>query len=399
MTHDVASGRTTSSQPLPSALGDFWLLEKIAEGGMAEVFLARRAGSGEDLFAVKRLHAALAQRGTFVDMFAREGQVAVWLRHPNIVRTFLAGTDQTNHFLAMEYLSGRELRDVARYLTERESKLPLPAVLWIAEQILAALAYSHEARDPQGNPLNLVNRDVSPTNVLVTYDGEVKLIDFGIAQTTVGFTTQIGQIKGKIAYMSPEQVRGLPVDRRSDVFSAGIVLHELLTGRRLFTGESDFSLMEAVRAAPIPPPSSRNPLVEPELDRLVQRALARSVEERFPDAGVLAEELLRYRRARGLAYGSGELGAWLRAAFADAYRLERQRLERARRAPLSAPVVAGGAVWDAQAADRPVPPAGDVLLPEAAPARSSARSLLPVLAGLLLGLALSALIYWLVLGS
>jgi len=366
---------------------------------MAEVFLARRAGSGEDLFAVKRLHAALAQRGTFVDMFAREGQVAVWLRHPNIVRTFLAGTDQTNHFLAMEYLSGRELRDVARYLTERESKLPLPAVLWIAEQILAALAYSHEARDPQGNPLNLVNRDVSPTNVLVTYDGEVKLIDFGIAQTTVGFTTQIGQIKGKIAYMSPEQVRGLPVDRRSDVFSAGIVLHELLTGRRLFTGESDFSLMEAVRAAPIPPPSSRNPLVEPELDRLVQRALARSVEERFPDAGVLAEELLRYRRARGLAYGSGELGAWLRAAFADAYRLERQRLERARRAPLSAPVVAGGAVWDAQAADRPVPPAGDVLLPEAAPARSSARSLLPVLAGLLLGLALSALIYWLVLGS
>ena len=183
------------------------------------------------------------------------------------------------------------------------------------------------------------------------------------------------------------------------VFSAGIVLHELLTGRRLFTGESDFSLMEAVRAAPIPPPSSRNPLVEPELDRLVQRALARSVEERFPDAGVLAEELLRYRRARGLAYGSGELGAWLRAAFADAYRLERQRLERARRAPLSAPVVAGGAVWDAQAADRPVPPAGDVLLPEAAPARSSARSLLPVLAGLLLGLALSALIYWLVLGS
>lgn len=386
----VRTGLPVSESGPLQPLGGYHLVEKIAEGGMAEVFLARRHGDDARLFAVKRLHPALAEREQFVEMFASEGQVATLLRHPNIVRTYEAGRSPEGCFIAMEYLAGRELRELTRYLGERAERLPIPVALWIVEQILAGLAYAHQAADPQGKPLELVNRDVSPTNVMLTFGGQVKLIDFGIAQTTVGFTSQIGHIKGKIAYMSPEQVRGLPVDRRSDVFSAGIVLHELLSGRRLFTGESDFSMMEAVRLAPISPPSTHNPLVEPELDRIVLRALERQVSARWPGAAELGEALAGYRRQRGLAYGEQELSARMLSTFAEHHRADQERQERARGLVLvrSAPRAADTGEAAGQSAGTGHPPACATL-----------RRLLPVLAGLLLGLLLSALVYWVVLGG
>ncbi|MBM4321797.1 MAG: serine/threonine protein kinase [Deltaproteobacteria bacterium] len=391
-------GKPVSGADLPLPLGDFCLVERLAEGGMAEVFLARRYDDPGEVLAIKLLHPSLAERMQFVEMFASEGQVAALLHHPNIVRTYLAAQDGERCFICMEYLSGRELRELTRYLNERDQRLPVPVALWITEQILEALHHAHTALDAQGSPLDLVNRDVSPTNVMLTFTGQVKLIDFGIAQTTVGFTSQIGHIKGKIAYMSPEQVRGLPVDRRSDVFSAGIILHELLTSRRLFTGESDFSVMEAVRLALIPPPSVSNPLVEQELDRIVLRALERPVARRFAGARELGEALRRYRECRGQRYGEEELAVLMRSAFLAHFRADEARLTRVRSLALPARTASPGP--DAGKATQAGWPLEQYLSRGmAAPGKLSLHSLLPVLVGLLLGLVLAAFIYYTVLGG
>ncbi len=381
-----------SEAATPLRLGDVTLLDKVAEGGMAEVYLGYRAAPPE-VVAVKCLHGHLAKRQQYVDMFLSEGQVATLLVHPNIVRTWEAGHADGRFYITMEYLSGRDLRDLVRYLAERDQRLPIPAVVRIVDRMLDALDYAHDVSDDRGQPLQLVNRDVSPTNVVLTFDGHVKLIDFGIAQTSLGFTTQIGHIKGKIACMSPEQVRGLPVDRRSDVFSAGIVLHELLTGRRLFVGDSDFALMEAVRTAPVPAPSVANPLVDAGLDAIVANALRRPREQRYPTAAAFRIALQKYGEERGFSYSEPDLARLLKAAFADRRTKDRERIEQALKAARGPSP--RERVVDATPALRVERAPAAVT----APPRSRKNSVLPVILGLVLGLAVSGLIYWLVLGG
>jgi len=225
----------------------------------------------------------------------------------------------------MEYLDGKDLNHILRRCQETGRRIPIPHALFIAAKICRALHYAHTLTGPQGRPLNIVNRDVSPSNVRVLYDGQVKLLDFGIAQAVLQVTSEIGVLKGKYSYMSPEQVRGLPVDRRTDIFSAGIVLHEMLSCARLFRDESEFVLMEMVRRAEVDSPSAFNPRVPPALDRVVMRALNREADQRYQDAATMADQLEQILES--YSFEVAELGSFVRGLFHVDYELDQRILE------------------------------------------------------------------------
>ena len=275
----------------PSRFGDYFLVGLAARGGMAEVYKGRRLDRPGELFAIKVMRQSLAGDARFVDMFRREGQLAVMLEGPSIVTTVEAGEIDGVPFIAMEYLPGCDLNTMLRICQRRDQRIPVPLALYIAVQVLDGLDVAHNLRGADGRPLNLVNRDVSPSNVRVTFDGAVKLIDFGIARALMKFTSEIGVLKGKLSYMSPEQARGLPVDARSDIFSTGILLHELLSREKLFSGDSEFAVREAVSTAEVPAPSRFNRRVSAELDAVVGRALQRDPGRRFPSAADFASAL------------------------------------------------------------------------------------------------------------
>jgi serine/threonine protein kinase len=256
----------------PVRFGPYLLLERVATGGMAEVFKAKKAGAG-DFVAIKRILPAIAQDPTFVEMFLDEARIAKELHHPNIARILDMGQVGRSPYLVMEYVYGRDLRAVLQRVRERGERVPAPMACHVMSKVCEGLHHAHDKRDAQGEPLELVHRDVSPQNILVSTAGHVKLIDFGVAKAaTKASKTHSGMLKGKLGYMSPEQVRGLPLDRRSDIFAAGIVLYELLTGERLFVGSTDFSTLERIRNVDIQPPSEVAADVPPELERIVLRA-------------------------------------------------------------------------------------------------------------------------------
>nr|HEX4316882.1 serine/threonine-protein kinase [Kofleriaceae bacterium] len=281
-------------EPVP--FGDYELLGLIARGGMAEVYRARPRKLPRRLLAIKVMRPQLAREPRFVDMFHREGKLAMLLRNRCIVETVAIGRADDRHFIAMEYVPGRDLTQVLRRAQDRQKddpkfRIPVPHAVFIAARIAEGLHFAHTLVGPDGRLLNIVNRDVSPSNVRMSYDGDVKLLDFGIAQALMKFTSEIGILKGKFSYMSPEQIRGMPLDSRTDVFSAGIILHEMLTTQKLFRGDTEFALMEKVRKAEVPSPSSFNRRVTPELDDIVLRALARDVADRYQSAQQLAQDL------------------------------------------------------------------------------------------------------------
>ncbi len=281
-------------EPVP--FGDYELLGLIARGGMAEVYRARPVRGPRRLLAIKVMRPQLAREARFVDMFHREGKLAMLLRNRCIVETLAYGRADDRHFIAMEYIGGRDLTQVIRRCQDRQKedakfRVPVPHAVFIAARIAEGLHFAHTLVGPDGRLLNIVNRDVSPSNVRMSYDGDVKLLDFGIAQALMKFTSEIGILKGKFSYMSPEQIRGMPLDARTDVFSTGIILHEMLTTQKLFRGDTEFALMEKVRKAEVPPPSSFNRRVTPELDAIVLRALARDVADRYQSAQQLAHDL------------------------------------------------------------------------------------------------------------
>jgi eukaryotic-like serine/threonine-protein kinase len=296
MSVSTESDRLEPGSPAsPVEFGDYYLLGLIARGGMAEVYRARSrmAGDPPRLVAIKVMRPALAREPRFVDMFQREGRLAVMLRNPSIVETLEVGRFRGRHFIAMEFLPGRDLNQILRRVQEQGQRIPVPHAVYIAARIAEGLDFAHNLRDDDGRPLNLVNRDVSPSNVRLSYGGEVKLIDFGIAQALMSFSSEIGVLKGKFSYMSPEQIRGLPVDARTDIFSCGIVLHEMLTTEKLFRGDTEFALMEKVRKSEVFPPSRFNRRVTEDLDQVALRALARDPDQRFQSAGELRDELER----------------------------------------------------------------------------------------------------------
>ncbi len=275
-------------EPIP--FGSHLLLERVDVGGMAEVFAARD-GRGR-LVAVKRLLPTLCDDRELVTMFLDEARIGAQLDHRAIAKVHELGRVGESYYMALEYVAGADLGALFERLRARGGRLPVPLAAHVATRICAALDHAHRRRGADGRPLGVVHRDVSPGNVLLSFEGEVKLIDFGIAQRAARRRPGEERIlRGKLGYMSPEQARGLPVDRRSDVFAAGVLLHEMLTGRRLFTGDSELAVLEKVRSAAVEPPSRSNPAVPTRLDHAVLRALAREPGDRTPWASELARDL------------------------------------------------------------------------------------------------------------
>ena len=233
----------------PVPFGPSYLHGLIARGGMAEVYRAKPQAPPRRMFAIKVMRPQLAREPRFVEMFHREGKLALLLQNRCIVETIEIGQHDGRPFIAMEYIGGRDLTQVLRRCQQAQQRIPVPHAVYIAARIAEGLHFAHTLVGPDGRSLNIVNRDVSPSNVRLSYDGDVKLLDFGIAQALMKFTSEIGILKGKFSYMSPEQIRGMPLDARTDVFSAGIILHEMLTTEKLFRGDTEFALMEKVRKA------------------------------------------------------------------------------------------------------------------------------------------------------
>ena len=303
-------------------MGRYVVRRKIAEGGMAEIFLAASRGPEgfEKEVVIKRIRSALADDPSFVQMFIAEARVASKLNHANIVHIFDFDQHDDSYYLAMEYVRGKSLAEIQR--RTRERGVPFPPVLaaQVALEVARGLAYAHRMTD-HGQPLNLVHRDVTPHNVLISYDGSVKLTDFGIAKAGNRATTA-GMLKGKFAYMSPEQARGESVDARTDIFALGITLWELLTQGRLFDGDSDVAVLRAVQERSIDSPARLNPAVDEELAGIVLRALQRSPASRFQNAHEMERALQQYVIHHTRSPDDADVGLFLRELFPEEMRAE-----------------------------------------------------------------------------
>lgn len=299
-------------------LGKYQLLRRIATGGMAEIFLARaQAIHGfEKQVVLKRILPQHASSDDFIRMFLAEARLAATLHHPNIVQVYDIGEEGGTYFFTMEYIQGQDLRRLVRAARRKQTPIPLAHILHIIMGMAGGLHHAHEKVGTDGRPLGIVHRDVSPSNVLVTYEGDVKVVDFGIAKAAAAQVSTIaGTLKGKIPYMSPEQCRGEAVDRRSDIFSIGTLLWELTTGKRLFAGENEFAILNRVAKADVPPPSSVRPEYPPELEAIVMRALSVDAESRYPTAIDLQIDLEDFAREARLPVSSARMGRFMRNLF------------------------------------------------------------------------------------
>ncbi len=284
------------SKASPQRFGKYLLHRRIALGGMAEIFQASVAGAEgfERDLVIKRILPHFSDDDVFVRMFVDEARLTAKLQHPNIVQIFDFDVVEGRYYIAMEYVEGKDLTDVLEESRRQGQRLSVAQCVWIAIEIAKGLHYAHTKQD-HGQPLNIVHRDVTPSNVMVTYRGDVKLMDFGIAKAAQRSTkTQAGAVKGKVAYMSPEQARGRHIDGRTDLFALGVMLWEMLTGQRLFLADSDFETLSNVLKMQPPPPSSLNRECPRDLDPIVLKCLAKDPEERWRDAEAFGRELTRW---------------------------------------------------------------------------------------------------------
>jgi serine/threonine protein kinase len=292
----VGAENQSSPQPAAKQFGKYYLLERIGAGGMAEVF--RAVAMGPEGFqrplVIKRMLPHLSQDRAFVEMFIDEAKLCGVLSHPNLVQIFEFGSVGDSFFIAMEHVHGETLLAVEVKLAQAGRLAPVGASLEIVRQVCLGLHYAHSLQSSTGQPLGIVHRDVSPANLMLSFHGGVKILDFGIARVAEGVRetrTQAGTMKGKVSYMSPEQIRMEPIDGRSDVFAVGIVLHELLTGRRLFRSTNEYTRARMVLESEIPLPSTVNPAVTAAVDGIVMHALERNPRARYQDAGEMADDL------------------------------------------------------------------------------------------------------------
>jgi len=290
-------GASAMSEPTPTRFGDYVLLERIGDGGMAEIFLAKRHGySGfEKVIALKRILPRYSGNETFVRMLIQEAKLAADLQHFNIVQVLDLGDVEGQVYLAMEYVNGRDLAAILSAAYRRKESIPVPIAACIATEFLTGLDYAHRKADERGRPLGIIHRDISPQNILISYEGEVKVTDFGIARfisEKADFQLP-GNLHGKFGYMSPEQVGGYEIDQRSDIFSAGVVLWEMLTGRRLFRGKNPKETIDLVVQKPVPPPSELNLDVPEPIDAICLAALERDRASRFQTVGAFLGDLSR----------------------------------------------------------------------------------------------------------
>lgn len=326
----------TAVEPAQEELfGPYVVYERLGVGGMASVHRARELGieGFERIVALKRLLPHLAEDATFIKSFVREAKLASLLHHVNIVQIFELGRVGTQYFISMEHIDGKDLRKILRQARRHAGPPPIGVTLGLLLQLCDALDYAHTLPGEDGVPLGLVHRDVSPSNILITRAGYLKVIDFGIAKAqSTQLKTQTGRVKGKLAYMAPEAVSGRELDARSDVFAAGVIAHELLTARPLFACKNEYQTLLRVQRGDILPPSTHNRSVPAELDAIVLRALSRDPNERYDSAASFREDLLEFRSKYQLAATHREIGSWIDWAFSVAeasteYSLPHDRIE------------------------------------------------------------------------
>jgi serine/threonine protein kinase len=306
-------------------IGNYEVIGKLASGGMAELFVAKRVGleGFQKVVVLKRILPHLAANPEFVEMFLAEARLAATLEHPNIVHVSDIGKEDGDFFFTMAYIHGKDLLAILRRCVTLRQRFPFPHAITIAQQICAGLHHAHEQVDWQGRPLGIVHRDVSPANVLVTWHGNVKVVDFGIAKAaTQTGVTQVGVRKGKASYMSPEQCHARDVDRRTDIWAIGVVLFEITTMTRLFKADNELAIMHRIVTGSIPPPASIVPDYPPALAEIVMRCLAVDPDRRYPTAQALWRDLEVFAHEHRVSTSTDALGEYLRELYPpDAQRL------------------------------------------------------------------------------
>lgn len=321
------------------------MLDRVAVGGMAEVYLAKSFGASgfEKLLAIKRILPSVSEEPEFVSMFVDEARVASYLDHGSICPIYELGRIGASYYLAMEFVWGKDILQVINRFRKLGKRPPFEMVAWIGSKVAFALDYAHRKKDETGKALEIIHRDVSPQNVIISYEGDVKLIDFGIAKAASRTTrTQAGVLKGKSGYMSPEQVKGMNLDPRSDVFALGTCLYELLTCERLFKAETEVATLERVRHAQVPSLHDKVPNIPNDLVDIVTKALAEQPYHRWATAAEMGTALQTYlhnesgKRGTGSQrmnpWGQAELSAWMKQAFAEEIEVERGRFKAAQNA-------------------------------------------------------------------
>jgi serine/threonine protein kinase len=306
----------------PQMFGRFLLLDKVAAGGMAEVWRAKITGEGnfQKIIAIKKILPHVSEDEDFITMFTDEANITSTMNHANIGQVSEFARVGDTYYIQMEYVSGRDLKGVWSWSKARGTVIPVELSAYIVSKMCDGLQYAHDR--------GVVHRDISPQNVLLSWEGDVKVIDFGIAKATEkSGKTRPGTLKGKFAYMAPEQIRGLPLDGRSDIFAIGVCLYEMVTGQRGFQAESEFSLLEMVRNVEIRPPSLLNQTLPAELERIIYKALSKDRDQRYLNAADMSVDLQQFMMSRGRPPQPRDLAAFLRENFTVDWEKERARLE------------------------------------------------------------------------
>ena len=312
--------RSARERGEPTRLGKFTLVEPIGQGGMAQLYLGRTVGLGGFVkeVVVKRILPHLAQDAEFIARFIQEARLAATLDHPNIASVYEVDVDDDVYFYSMEYVRGRDLRQVLRRVAERGERVQLDEVVAIISALCAGLAHAHEKRGHDGEPLGIVHRDVSPSNVLIGFEGAVKLTDFGVAKARTGLvSTDAGALRGKLPYMSPEQCRGEAIDRRSDVYAVGALMWEMLTSQRLHRADSDVGLIQRIAHAEAESIRTLRPDCPEAFDLIVQRALSPDPATRYPSAAKLRDDLEEFARTQALTVSASTVARLMANVFGD----------------------------------------------------------------------------------
>src|SRR5450432_3367606 len=308
------------------------VIEKLASGGMAEVFRAESAGleGFKKQVAIKRVLPHLSEKKKFISMFLDEARLSAHLSHSNCVQVFDIGVGDNAYFIVMEFVDGADLKAVLETLKKQGREMAIEDAVFIAVKICEGLCYAHELTDQEGRPFAVVHRDVSPPNVLMTKHGEIKIVDFGLAKANSQLEkSEPGIIKGKFSYLAPEAAMGQEVDARTDVFAVGIILWELLAGQRLFLGDTDFQTVKKVQAAVVPSISQINKKVPPELERILNKALAREPAHRYRNARDLGRDLSKFLFKFGVPVSTFDIATLVQGALK----------ERSRHRPMQASII------------------------------------------------------------
>ena len=315
-----------ANAPTPQAAGQYYLLEKIAQGGMAEIYkgLAYDLAGIKKTVCIKKILPHISASQEFIDMLVDEAKIVVQLNHGNIAQIYDLGKVGDDYFMVMEFVEGQNLSKLNKRSLRQGKRIPIPLACFIMANVASGLNYMHRKTDDQGNPLHIIHRDISPQNIVVSYSGTVKIIDFGIAKAAskIGHT-ESGILKGKFAYMAPEQVRGDSMNHQSDIFSLGIILHELLTGKRLFKGIDNQETLRNVRRAKIPAPSTLVDDIPPALDAIVLKALTKELHHRTAHASDLHDDLMKFVYTQYPDFTPSQLGPFVQELFAPELKTKR----------------------------------------------------------------------------